>query len=65
MKTIQKLPAIVGKRLNVFLTPFKFGFENCIVMGRCGSFWVRCGSLWIVVDGCGSFWVVLGGSSFL
>ena len=35
-----------------------------VVVGRCGSFWVRCGSLWIVVDGCGSFWVVLGGSSF-
>ena len=39
---------------------FKFGFENCIVVGRCGSFWVRCGSLWIVVDRCGSLWMVVG-----
>ena len=31
-----------------------------VVVGRCGSFWVRCGSLWMVVGRFGSFWVVLG-----
>ena len=28
-------------------------------MGRGGSLWDRCGSLWIVVDHCGSFQVLV------